>query len=185
MNLVQRQDVLDYVTYEEQRATIREAVLKKKEPRRVHLGPYLTFLFENHDTVLYQIQEMMRIEKIVKEKEIQHEIDTYNQLLGDPGDLGCTLLIEIDDKAVREVKLKQLMGLPEKIYLVLVNGKKVYATYDPGQVGSDRLSSVQYLRFQTEGVRPVAIGVEHPALTEEVTLSSSQQNALAEDVKLG
>jgi hypothetical protein len=181
--MVQRQEVLDYVTYENQRAAIRDAVIKKKEVRRIHLGPYLTFLFENHDTVRYQIQEMMRIEKIVKEKDIRHEIDTYNQILGDPGDLGCTLLIEFNDKAEREIKLKQLMGLPENIYLVLVNGKKVYATYDPGQVGTDRLSSVQYLKFGTEGIRPVAIGVEHRELMEEVILTSGQQNALAEDVR--
>ena len=182
MDLVKREEVLDYITYEEQREDIRNEVMAAKRSRRIHLGQYLTFLFENKETVRYQIQEMMRIEKIVKEADIKHEIDTYNQILGEPGNIGCTLLIEFNDKAEREVKLKELMGLPEKIYVVLVNGAKVYAEYDPKQVGKDRLSSVQYLKFSTKGVRPVAIGVDHPFLKEEATLSSEQQTALKEDI---
>lgn len=183
MNLVTRDEVLDYVTYEDRRDSIRDKVMEVKRPRRIHLGEYLTFLFENHETIHYQIQEMVRIEKIVKEADIQHEIDTYNQILGDAGNIGCTLLIEINDKAERDVKLRELMGLPEKIYLVLVNGAKVYAEYDPLQVGEDRLSSVQYLTFLTQGIRPVALGVEHPKLREEVLLTGEQQVALYEDSK--
>ena len=184
MSVVNRNEILDYMTYEEQRESIRGQVMQDKEIRRIHLGEYLTFLFENHDTIQYQIQEMMRIEKIVKESDIQHEIKTYNEILGEPGDLGCTLLIEINDKAVRDLKLKELMGLPETIYIVLVNGKKVYAQFDNSQVGEDRLSSVQYLRFAVGGHRPIAIGSEHEALNVEINLSTQQQKALASDCQL-
>src|SRR5690606_24919438 len=82
---VERSELLDYVTYEEQRAEIRPRMLETKRPRRITVGPYLTFLFENHDTVWYQVQEMMRSERIVKEADIRHELDTYNELLGDEG----------------------------------------------------------------------------------------------------
>ena len=78
------------------RATIRPRVLAEKSRRRVHVGGLLTFLFENQDTVRYQVQEMMRIERIVKEADILHELATYNELLGGHGELGATLLIEID-----------------------------------------------------------------------------------------
>lgn len=182
MALVTREEILDYVTYQEKRPAFREKVLKIKEDLRIHLGDNLTFLFENHDTIQYQIQEMMRIEKIVKESDIQHEIDTYNEILGSPGDLGCTLLIEIDDPAERDVKLTQWFGLPEKIYLVLASGEKAYAQFDPKQMGEDRLSSVQYLRFTVDGQRPVAIGVEHDKLTLESKLVPHQQEALAKEL---
>ena len=182
MTLVKREEILDYVTYQEQRPAFREAVLKIKESLRIHLGDYLTFLFENHDTIQYQIQEMIRIEKIVKETDIQYEIDTYNEILGNPGDLGSTLLIEIDDPAERDVKLTEWYGLPEKIYLVLASGEKAYALFDPKQMGEDRLSSVQYLRFKVDGQKPVAIGVEHEKLTLELKLSTRQQEALAKEL---
>lgn len=179
MKTVTREEIIDYVTYEEQRDQIRADMMKLKDTLRIHLGDYLTFLFETKDTVRYQIQEMMRIERIVKESDIQHEIDTYNELLGAPGEIGCSLLIEIDDPAVRDVKLKELMGLPEKLYLKLEDGGKVFATFNPSQVGEDRLSSVQYLAFKTEGKAPVAIGAEHPSLTLEEALNADQKAALA------
>ena len=105
MKRVTRQEILDYVTYEEQRDKFRKNIMKIKELRRINVAGVLSFLFENTDTVRYQIQEMIRVERIVKETDIQHEINTYNELLGDSGELGCTLLIEIDDPDERDEKL--------------------------------------------------------------------------------
>ena len=85
MKLVTRQEILDYVTYEEQRDKFRKKIMKIKELRRINVASVLSFLFENTDTILYQIQEMIRVERIVKETYIQHEINTYNELLGDSG----------------------------------------------------------------------------------------------------
>ena len=93
---VERSEIVDYQTYEELRPDIRAAVMKEKEHRRIHVGPHLTFLFETHATMRYQVQEMMRAEQIVKEAEILHEIETYNEVLGGPGELGCTLLVELE-----------------------------------------------------------------------------------------
>ncbi|OGR08212.1 MAG: hypothetical protein A2341_20040 [Deltaproteobacteria bacterium RIFOXYB12_FULL_58_9] len=182
MKRVERAEILDYVTYEERRDSIRKAALAAKEPRRIHLGDDITILFENRDTVRYQVQEMVRVERLVKESEIQHELDTYNELLGDEGQLGCTLLIEIDDKEVRDVKLKQWLDLPENIYLRLEDGKKVYATFDPRQKGEDRLSSVQFLKLDTKGCVPVAAGVDVEGVRAETELSEFQRQALAEDL---
>src|SRR5438128_5894332 len=149
MRPVERSEIIDYVTYEEGRDAFREKVFAEKAPRRVHIGEYLTLLFENHLTMQYQIQEMIRTERIVKEADIQHEIETYNELLGGEGELGCTLLIEIDDPAVRNVKLKEWWSLPEKIYLLLEDGTRVRASFDERQRGGQRLSSVQYMTFNT------------------------------------
>src|SRR5690606_11598311 len=127
MRKVQRSELLDYQTYGERRAQVQEKMFEVKRPRRVHLGEHLTFLFENHDTIWYQIQEMMRAEQLVKEDAIAHELETYNGLLGDNGVLSCSLLIEIDDRAVRAEKLRSWLPLPRHVYVELPDGKKVYA----------------------------------------------------------
>lgn len=182
-HLVKREEILDFVTYDEQREQIRGNVLKIKEPRRIHLGEYFTFLFENKETIRYQILEMVRAERIVKETDIQHEINTYNELLGGKGVLGCTLLIEISSEEERDLKLKEWMGVPDSLYLLGKNGEKVFAIFDQRQVGEKRLSSVQYLKFDTKGEVPVTIGVDHPAVRLETSLNSLQQQALLEDLK--
>ena len=121
--------------------------------RRLEVGD-LTFLFENDETVRYQILEMVRVEQIVKESDIQHELDTYNDLLGKTGELGCTLLIGLEDEQERDAKLTAWEGLLPHLYLVLEDGSRVGATWDPRQVGSDRLSAVQYLRFAAGDLAP-------------------------------
>jgi hypothetical protein len=179
---VERSEILDYVTYQEGRDAFREEIFAVKAPRRVHIGEYLTLLFENRLTVRYQIQEMVRAERIVKEADIQHEIDTYNEVLGGDGEFGCTLLIEIDDPAVRDVKLREWWSLPEKMYLQLEDGTRIWATFDERQRGDDRVSSVQYMKFNTGGRVPVAVGVDLPTLKAETTLTEEQRQALDEDV---
>jgi hypothetical protein len=142
MKPVERQEIVDYATYEDERSEFRARVIEAKTPRRVHIGEYITLLFENHMTVRYQIQEMIRAERLVRESDIRHELNTYNELLGGVGELGCTLLIEIEEPAVRDQKLVEWWSLPEKIYLLLENGTRVRATLDERQRGEGRLSSV-------------------------------------------
>jgi len=179
---VERAEISDYVTYQEGRDAFREEIFAVKSARRVHVGEYLTLLFENHMTVRYQIQEMVRAERIVKEADIKHEIDTYNEVLGGDGEFGCTLLIEIDDPAVREVKLKEWWRLPEKMYPLLEDGTRVSATFDERQRGDDRVSSVQYMKFNTGGRVPVAVGVDLPTLKAETSLNVEQRQALGGDL---
>jgi hypothetical protein len=175
MQPVKREDIIDYVTYNETRDKTRTHIMAVKKPRRVHVGPHLTFLFENSETIRYQVQEMMRAEQIVKETDIQHEIDTYNELLGGPGEIGGTLLIEVPDEQERDQRLREYLGLHEHIYARLDNGEKVYATFDARQIATDRLSSVQYLKFDTRGATPVAY-------THEDELSAEQLDALRADL---
>jgi hypothetical protein len=179
---VERRDIVDYQTYAETRNAVRQRMYAIKAPRRVHVGEALTFLFENTDTIRYQIQEMMRAEHIVREAAIQHEIETYNELLGGPGELGCSLLIEIDDPAERAAKLHAWLDLPRHIYVRLADGRRVHAQFDPRQLGTDRLSAVQYLRFRVGTEAPVAIGTDLPALTSETPLTAAQREALAADL---
>jgi len=179
---IERSEILDYVTYGEQRDQIRDSALRAKSVRRILVGEHFTFLFENRETVRYQIQEMMRIEQIVKEDDIQHELDTYNELLHPKGTVGCTLMVGIDDERERDVKLRAWVGLNEHIYARLPDGATVKPTWDPRQVGETRLSSVQYLSFALGDVAPVAVGIDMPGVELETELSASQQDALGQDL---
>lgn len=182
MRKVERSDVRSIADYEEIRDEFRRSVLAQKADRRVHLGDHLTFLFENHDTILYQIQEMMRAEGIDDEEGIRHEIDTYNELLGDAGELGATLLVEIDDAEERDRLLRRWQNLPEALYLEASDGHRIPAVFDPRQVGVGRISSVQYLKFPL-GDRVVRkIGCSHPDVHAEVDLNPRQVAALSGDL---
>ena len=182
MNRVTRQEILDYVTYEEQRDKFRKKIMKIKELRRINVAGVLSFLFENSDTVRYQIQEMIRVERMVKETDILHEIKTYNELLGDSGELGCTLFIEIDDPDERDEKLHNWLELPKHLYLSLEDGTRIRASFDERQIGDARLSSVQYIKFNTGGKTPVAIGSDLPLFKAKTALTADQKKALSEDL---
>jgi hypothetical protein len=185
MKRVERAEIVDYVTYEERRDAVRRSAMKAKMARRVHVGPHLTFLFENHETILYQVQEMMRAERMVKEADIVHEIETYNELLGGPGEAGCTLLVELDDPAERAEKLARWLALPRHLYAKRADGTKAYARYDERQVGDTRVSSVQYLKFDVGPQAPLAVGCDHPdrELKHEAALTAEQRAALQEDLE--
>lgn len=183
MNLVTRAEILDYVTYAEKRELIRASAMAAKDVRRVHAGPHLTFLFENRETVRYQIQEMVRAEHMVREADILRELETYNALLGADGDLGATLLIEIEDEQQRNVLLKRWRGLPGHIALLLEDGTRIPARWDDAQMSDDKLSSVQFLLFAVgRGARPAALIVDHIELAVRVELSPATRKALAGDL---
>jgi Protein of unknown function (DUF3501) len=185
MRPVKREELLDLATYERARDEIRAGVLEAKRRRRVHVAGVLTFLFENTATIRYQIQEMIRAERMSREDEVRHELETYNELLGGPGELGVSLLIEIPDPEERDRRLHEWLALPDHLYVKLADGRLIRAKYDPRQVGTDRLSSVQYLRFDVGGAVPVAAGCDLPALTGETALSDEQRDALGADLRGG
>jgi hypothetical protein len=180
---VERSELVDYQTYRDRREASRPKVLDAKAARRVHVGNVLTLLFENRDTVRYQVQEMMLTERIVREADIQHELSTYNELLGGPGELGATLLIEIEDPTERDAKLRRWLDLPSRLYAKLPDGTKVRARFDERQISEGRLSSVHYLKLDVKGQAPTAIGCDHPELTVETALTAPQQAALETDLR--
>ena len=182
MKKVQRSDIIPLEQYDARRDAVRASAMQAKAARRFHLGPELTFLFENPETVRYQVQEMARAERLFRPEEIQHELDTYNELLGGPGELGCSLLIEITDPADRDVKLRAWKDLPRHLYATTADGRRAPARFDARQIGDDRLSSVQYLKFEVGSEPPVALGCDLPELTIEAPLGIEQRVALAADL---
>ncbi|MEX1025689.1 MAG: DUF3501 family protein [Planctomycetota bacterium] len=168
--------------YAVEREAFRRHVMEVKRVRRVHLGDHLTFLFENTDTMRYQVQEMLRIENRGTPEAVQHEVDTYNELIPAPGDLCCTLLIEIDDEAKRDRLLREWKDLVAHLYLDFEDGSSAKAQYDPRQVGDDRLSSVQYLSFACDGKVPLDVRSDLPALELSARIADEVRAALAADL---
>jgi Protein of unknown function (DUF3501) len=183
MRAVQRSQILEGPHYERTRAFSRASVMEIKRRRRVHVGPCLTFLFENTTTIWYQVQEMLRAERIDREEDILHELATYNALLGGNGQLGCCLLIEIDDPVLRDRRLREWRALPAYVYMRCEGGATVRPTVDPDQIDERRISAVQYLKFHIDDWRPVAIGCDLPGVMAETTLNREQRDALNDDLR--
>src|SRR5512147_2605136 len=139
MRKIDLSDVKNLHEYELIRGDWRKSVIAEKERRRVLLGPSMSLVFENRLTVLHQIQEMCRAERIVKPEAVQQEIDVYNELLPDAGELAATLLVEIDDaERVRE-ELDRLIGLTDGTHLwIEIGGRRVFARFLGGQSREDR-----------------------------------------------
>ena len=183
MRHVQRSQILDRARYEQTRTFSQAAVMEIKRKRRVHVAGCLTFLFENTTTIWYQIQEMIRAERIDREADIRHELDTYNALLGGRGQLGCVLLIEIDDAVLRDRRLREWRALPAYVYVRCEGGATVRPTVDPAQIDERRISAVQYLKFPLDDWRPLAVGCDLPGLVAETMLNREQRDALNDDLR--
>ncbi|MEN9809477.1 MAG: hypothetical protein RLZZ488_1044 [Pseudomonadota bacterium] len=182
MRKVSRNEIVSVAEYEKLRTDFRAKILQIKECRRIHVGEHLTFLFENKETVRYQIQEMIRAEGMKEENQIAHEIETYNELLGEQGELGCTLLIEIDDPQRRSELLSRWLNLPEHLYVKTADGAMVRPVIDERQIGESRISSVHYLRFKLADKVPAAVGCSHADINTEVSLSKLQTSELCKDL---
>jgi uncharacterized protein DUF3501 len=154
-------DILNLHEYELARPGFRQQVIESKQRRRIALGPLMTLVFENRDTVQFQIQEMLRVERIVLADKVEDEIRVYNDLLPGPGEVAATLFIEITDASQVQPVLDSFVGLDEPGKLGLVAGDKTFpARFTPGQSREDRISAVHYIRFELgeEGRRALASG---------------------------
>jgi hypothetical protein len=172
MNPVLRSEILDLGAYEQVREAFRRRVIELKRLRRVDVGPNITALFENRDTVLYQVQEMLRTERITREDAILHELETYNELIPARDELSVTFFIEYPDSEERERMLAALAGVEDKFYLE-VSGTRVPVHNETRGTMSDRTTAVQYAKFplpaalaavlRSREKAAIALGVEHPA----------------------
>ena len=173
--------------YEILRPEWRPQMMALKDRRRIRVGEHMTFLFENRDTVRYQIQEMMRIETPAEPREIAHEVETYNELIPGARELSASLLIEYETPAERDVWLPALLGLEHHIWLE-TGGQRSPARFDDRQISTDRLSSVQYIKFQLSPEQVAAfpqgakIVIDHPKYPAEQKLTPEQLRELGADL---
>jgi len=189
MQTVKLEEIKNIADYEVEREAWRPQVMALKDRRRVRVGGHLTFLFENRDTVRYQIQEMVRIERIARTEDIAREVETYNELIPGPGQLSASLLIEYATPEERDLHLRKLLGIEKHVWLVVGDTAPAPALFDTRQISTDRVSAVQYIKFQLSPEQVArfpqgaAIRVDHPHYTFERELTAAELAELAGDLK--
>jgi len=152
MHKLNRSDLLSLEEYAEQRPEFRQRILEHKKHRKIHIGDNATLYFEDRLTLQYQIQEMLRIEKIFEREGIEEELSAYNPLIPDGQNLKATFMIEYGDPAERQVALQQLLGIESLIWLQVDGYNKVYAIADEDleRATTDKTSAVHFMRFELD-----------------------------------
>jgi len=182
-------DILGFSAYEKVRQEFRQEIIEKKKSRRVAVGDEVSFVFENRDTVIFQIQEMLRAERITDLDKIREEIAVYNELIPNPGELSATMFLEIEDQTHLRDELLKFLGIDEAVFLK-VGGHSVRGQFEEGRSKEDKISAVQYVRFPftaeakknfIAGVR-AELAIDHANYRTSTVLSAVQQKSLAADL---
>lgn len=196
MRKIEISDVRDLVEYEKVREQERARIITRKRSRRVSLGDNLSLLFENRDTVLFQIQEMVRTERIVEPARIQEEVDSYNALIPDSGELSATLFIEIPElvsMTADEVRaaVNRFQGLDREGVRLEAGAVRIPARFEAGHSSEEKMAAVHYLRFAVsaqarqaleDGNQVARLVADHPRYQAEATLPPEVRRELLEDL---
>ncbi|CZF84593.1 hypothetical protein GCE9029_04498 [Grimontia celer] len=185
-------DLMTLEDYARARTQFRHQIMEHKKHRFVKLGDHARLIFENRQTIQYQIQEMLRIERIFEPEGIAEELDAYNPLIPDGCNLKATMMIEYADPDIRKVELAKLIGVENKVWLRVGNDAKVYPICDEDleRDNEEKTSSVHFMRFELTPSMISALklgetltaGADHSALTIGVNVADDVRTALSEDL---
>jgi hypothetical protein len=192
MAAIARDSLLTLEAYAKERAAFRARVIAHKRNRTVHLGEHVTLLFEDGLTIRYQIQEMLRIEKMFEESGIEQELEAYNPLIPDGSNLKATMLVEYEDEAERRAALARLRGIEDAVWVRVAGFAAVPAIADEDldRENDTKTSAVHFVRFEFtppmaaafKAGATVAMGVDHPNYRAEVgAIPPAVQQSLASD----
>ena len=170
-------DILSHADYEAQRPAFQQEVIGLKKRRRIEVGPLVTLIFENRETLRFQIQEMIRAERIFEPAKIQEELDVYNALLPCHGELSATLMIEItNDDRINPI-LNTLQGIDQPDTLcICVENEAVFAQFEAGHSKEDKISAVHFIRFSI----PEAVTIMLQSHEANVDIKITHENYIAE-----
>lgn len=192
MARIERGSLMSLEAYARERKAFRARVIEHKKHRTVRLGEHVTLIFEDELSVRYQIQEMLRIERIFEEEGIQHELDAYNPLVPDGGNLKATMMIEYPDVAERQRSLARLKGIEDRVWVQVAGFDRVYAIADEDleRESAQKTSAVHFLRFELEpvmrdalrGGAGLGLGIDHPQYQASVSAAPEVRAALVGDL---
>ena len=193
MTKLHRENLYSLEQYAELRPEFRQDVMQHKKNRRIFLGENATLYFESELTMRYQVQEMLRIEKIFDKEGIQEELDAYNPLIPDGKNWKATFMIEFSDENERKAALEKMIGIEEKVYVLIEGFNPVWAIADEDleRDTEEKTSSVHFMRFELSdemitGLRKgnsLSMGIEHPAYTVQVDIENDAiRKTLIEDL---
>ncbi|MCL5668861.1 MAG: DUF3501 family protein [Gammaproteobacteria bacterium] len=193
MQKLTRADLYPLEQYAKLRNEFRVKVMEHKKHRRVDVGPHASLFFEDRLTMHYQVQEMLRAERIFEEEGIQEELEAYNPLIPDGGNWKATFMVQYDDEHERRVALAKMIGIEDRVWVKVDGHEHVFAIADEDleRENAEKTSSVHFLRFEltppmiasVKSGAPVGIGIAHPAYDYEVsTIADNVRTALARDL---
>ncbi len=188
-----REDLYSLEKYAEVRPEFRQKVMAHKKNRRVQVGPHASFYFEDHLTMHYQVQEMLRAERIYEAAGIEEELGAYNPLIPDGCNWKATFMMEYEDPEVRAQELARLIGVEDKVWMQVGRHDRVYAIADEDleRENADKTSSVHFLRFElapamaadAKNGAAIALGIDHPSYTHATApLPDNVRASLVEDL---
>jgi len=190
MKKIAVEDIMGLSAYEKARDELRRRIIELKKRRRVSVGEKVSLVFENRATVIFQIQEMIRAERITDPDKIRDEIEVYNSLIPRPGELSATLFLEIEDQSRLREELLKFLGIDERVFL-MIGGDSIHARFEEGHSKEDKISAVQYVKFPfspeltrrfTEGQEEVSLVIDHPNYQATAALAPEVRKSLAEDL---
>lgn len=191
MKKVTLDEVMGLERYEQARSECRQRVIALKKHRRVAVGDQVTFVFENHDTMWFQIHEMLRAEHLSDLDRVREELEVYNALIPAPGELSATMLIEITEESRIRERLVSLIGIDETVTMEVGTGARIRGEFEAGRSKEDKLSAVQYVRFRfddaarrafIDGSQPVRLVIDHPNYRYGSVLDDAVRRSLAQDL---
>ena len=194
MPQITRESLLTLEAYAKARPEFRARVMEHKKSRTVHVGEHVTLIFESELTVRYQIQEMLRAERIFEDRGIVSELDAYNPLVPDGTNWKATMLIEYPDADERRSMLAKLIGIERRVWVQVDGGERIYAIADEDleRETSEKTAAVHFLRFELDSsaigalkrAAPVTIGIDHPEYRQPGRILTPDVAAsLAEDLE--
>lgn len=191
MEALRPTDLWPLPVYDQVRDEFRKQVIGAKKDRRVGVGPFVTLVFENRLTVKFQVQEILRVEKIADASHVQEELDGFNTMLPGQGELSATLMVELTgpDEQIAAT-LRGLQGLGQHVWLEL-GGQRVRGVFEGGRDDGKRIAAIQYVRFGLDGSAallenasvPAALVIDHPAYQHRAALPEATRRSLAKDLR--
>ena len=192
MNSLAADTLMNIIEYEKVRHKYRQDIIAYKKHRRISLGPNVMLTFENEKTLTFQIQEIMRAERLVHDEQIQEEVDVYNTIMPPENGLSATLFIEVVEEAKIRPVLNKFIGLTDRQSLYLdINGEKIYAEFEQGREEENKISSVHYVQFLfsneqknnfTDSESETKLGIDYKDYKYTETVPDGLQRSLCEDL---
>src|SRR5947208_6082829 len=192
MPRIDRSSLMTLETYARERPQFRAKVIAHKKHRTVHLGEHVTLVFEDELTIRYQVQEMLRIERIFEEEGIKEELAAYNPLVADVRKLKATMMFEYPDPGERAKRLADLIGIEDKVWLRVAGHERVRAIADEDldRENGQKTSAVHFLRFELDEATAqalkkgagLAIGIDHPRYSAALEVPSAVRDSLVQDL---
>ncbi len=193
MAKITRESLMTLEAYARERPAFRARVMEHKRRRKVALGPNVTIQFEDELTMRYQVQEMLRAERIFEDAGIEDELGAYNPLVPDGRNFKATMMIEYPDPLERERELQKLIGIEDRVWLQVGGCSKVWAIADEDleRETPEKTSSVHFLRFELDdgmisalkSGSPLSMGIDHAHYQAQVSVSAETRDALLEDLQ--